>query len=703
MNSTIVPFRLLIINDSQQEAQRLASMFQNSGKPCRAQHINNLEAFHKTLSEQNWDLVIANNDTVELPPVDAIRAIRKHNSDLPVILLSSDEEKRPVIDGLKLGACDVVQLDDDQHLLLVVSRELENKKQRKNARVAERKTREFKRLNRQLLDRSKDGIAFMQDGMFIYANESFALMCGYENADDLECVPLMDIAATNFQDKIKKTLKEFTLQSHQQDANILDCDINSPKGDLISLRIELQHSQFDDETCIQLLVNAPNVGILNTHSVSKNQKAVGVTETTDIVTGLFTKTQLHNELTRIIKSDSEQEKSHAFLYIDIDQFENKVESIVGIDGANEVLSTISSFIQGHSIANDYLAKISDNAFAIITEEVHLEKLLNTGNVLVEHINQHFFEVKNKTIRLTASIGITIINEKSLDAQSVIKEATHAIEALRKQAGDNVGNGTNLFQPQENNQTVLISTLQKALKDEQFKLLFQPIISLRGDQTELYEVLLRMITESGEQISPSNFMQAAASMNTISKIDRWVTLETIKHLSNRDSDSGKVQLITTLSHHTLGDESFIPWLGVALKAAKINPASLIFQFQETEITQHLTAAKKFIGGCSSMGIEICINQFGCALEPLSLLEHIDVDHIKIDGSFSAELQENPKNKGALESLLQELHKQNKITIVPLVESASIISTLWQMGAHCIQGYYLQPPSAEMNYEFSEDTH
>jgi EAL domain-containing protein (putative c-di-GMP-specific phosphodiesterase class I) len=52
-------------------------------------------------------------------------------------------------------------------------------------------------------------------------------------------------------------------------------------------------------------------------------------------------------------------------------------------------------------------------------------------------------------------------------------------------------------------------------------------------------------------------------------------------------------------------------------------------------------------------------------------------------------------------LKELHRQNKITTVPFVESASIISSLWQMGVHCIQGYYLQPPSAAMNYDFSEE--
>ncbi len=65
--------------------------------------------------------------------------------------------------------------------------------------------------------------------------------------------------------------------------------------------------------------------------------------------------------------------------------------------------------------------------------------------------------------------------------------------------------------EEDDQSVLIGTLQKALKDEQFKLLFQPIISLRGDDTERYEVLLRMLNDAGEEIPPIHFMQAAVSI------------------------------------------------------------------------------------------------------------------------------------------------------------------------------------------------
>jgi EAL domain-containing protein (putative c-di-GMP-specific phosphodiesterase class I) len=79
----------------------------------------------------------------------------------------------------------------------------------------------------------------------------------------------------------------------------------------------------------------------------------------------------------------------------------------------------------------------------------------------------------------------------------------------------------------------------------------------------------------------------------------------------------------------------------------------------------------------------------------------VKYIKIDGALSQELQENPDNTQALEELVEALHSQGKITTIPHVEKASILSTLWQLGVHCIQGNYLQAPSDEMDYEFSTD--
>jgi len=87
--------------------------------------------------------------------------------------------------------------------------------------------------------------------------------------------------------------------------------------------------------------------------------------------------------------------------------------------------------------------------------------------------------------------------------------------------------------------------------------------------------------------------------------------------------------------------------------------------------------------------------------LKTLEHIDTKYIKINGSLALELQENPDNSKGLEELVAQLHERGKITTIPHIEKASILSKLWELGVHYIQGNYLQAPSAEMNYEFSSE--
>lgn len=192
MISTITSFRLIIVHDSAKEAQRLSSMFHNSGKPCRAQHINAEAKLNKILEEQTWDLLITHDSSKSLSSAVVIRNIRKFERDIPVILLTDEEGTKSIVDGMKLGACDVCQVDNDQHLLLIVSRELANRQQRKTTRITQRKLKEIERRSQKLLNSSRDGIAFIQDGTYLYANDSFAKMLGYQSRDEIEFMPIMD-------------------------------------------------------------------------------------------------------------------------------------------------------------------------------------------------------------------------------------------------------------------------------------------------------------------------------------------------------------------------------------------------------------------------------------------------------------------------------------------------------------------------------
>lgn len=113
------------------------------------------------------------------------------------------------------------------------------------------------------------------------------------------------------------------------------------------------------------------------------------------------------------------------------------------------------------------------------------------------------------------------------------------------------------------------------------------------------------------------------------------------------------------------------------------------------------AKEFEKGLRSLQCKFSINQFGRALDPFNLFKHLSPDYVKLEGSFTQGLQKGNEEKENVKEMIQTLQSMDKMTIVPLVESAALLSTLWQAGVNYIQGYYLQAPTTEMNYDFTED--
>jgi multidomain signaling protein FimX len=692
MNSAISSFRLIIVHDSPKEAQRLSSMLHNAGKPCRAQHINAEANLNKILEDQNWDLLICHDNSETLSPAIIIRSIRKYERDIPVVLLTDDEGNRPIIDGMKLGACDVTQVDDDQHLLLIISRELENRQQRKLTRITQRKLKDLERRNQKLLNSSRDGIAFIQDGMYLYANDSFAEILGHEDRNSIELMPVMDNIHLDDQEPVKKILKNFFLQKNVGNDNNITFNALLPNGNTKKINAELFIGEYEEEPCIQLVCHTK---LENQELVEAELKSI---KDTDPLTGLYNRTHLIEELENTLSTVAKTEKPKSFIFIDVDRFSKKVRNIISITESDKLLKQVANLIKSHFEQNNIIARISDHSFAIISDNHDPESLLDHCNGLCEEFAKHLFEIGNKTIQLTLSIGICLINENTNDSQNLIQHALQSIDILRKTKD---GNGANIYQKDAEEGEILASSFKKALENNDFNLLFQPIISLRGGDTERYEILLRMIIDD-KPISPTQFLNIAEGLKLSKKIDRCVLLESIKHLQQNIKQKKNVQQFINLTTASLCDNSLLPWLKVAIEAANIPASAIILQAKEADIIQHLTNVKNFTETAKSIGIDFCITNFGSrSTESLSILEHIDAKYIKLDGGLSQELQDNPNNSAALETLINALHEKDKVTTIPHVEKASILAKLWQLGVHCIQGNYLHPPSKGMDYEFSND--
>src|SRR5690606_12855583 len=126
----------------------------------------------------------------------------------------------------------------------------------------------------------------------------------------------------------------------------------------------------------------------------------------------------------------------------------------------------------------------------------------------------------------------------------------------------------------------------------------------------------------------------------------------------------------------------------------------FQLNEGDAVAYLKQAKVLTQGLNTLGCRTALSQFGCALNPLNTLRHLNVEFIKIDGSYTQDLTRSEQQE-ALKQLLASLHEQNKLSIVPFVDSAAVLATLRQAGVGYIQGQYLPGPSQSMDYDFSSD--
>ncbi len=689
-NQTI---RLLILNDERSEAERLISMLNNSGRPVRAQHVDSNEGLEKLLRENSWDLLIGHDQTQGLKPQDAIRTIRKYSKDIACILQTDSTESHTVVEGIKLGAKDVVILDEDQHLLMVISRELEARSDRERRRIAERAQKEVERRNQQLLDSSRDAIAFIQDGMFLYANDSFAESLGYQSRDEIECMPVIDVVADKDQERIKKFLKDFFLKADESESVTMTFEFIDEQEIAKPLALDINKALFDDESCIQFIVGtdiADNQELEAQIQQIKNQ---------DLATGLFNKNHLLTTIDHEVDKAIHGVHNCTLMQISIDKFTDTVRDKAGISSLDIAIGEIAHFAKSCLDDGDTLYRYSEETFVLLSHATKSNKAQENAENLCNKLRDNIIDLNGLTLQFNYHIGIAFINEISTDANTPIEHAHKALERCKQE-----NSLAQIYEPEitSNSRHDIAVLVQRALDQNRFKLLFQPILSLRGSEKEHYEVLLRMLDESGTEILPDTFLTEAARTGATTKIDRWVILQSIKTLSEHRQAGHNTQLIINLSRESMLDATLPDWLKVAFKAIKLPPEAVIFQLKEMDINDHLNVASQFTHNLSDAGFTLSVNHFGCALSPMKTLESIAVKYIKIDGSFTQEIQQNQQDVQSLNELISDLNQKELITIVPFVENASVLSKLWQSGVHYIQGFYLQEPVDEMNYDFDTES-
>jgi EAL domain-containing protein (putative c-di-GMP-specific phosphodiesterase class I)/GGDEF domain-containing protein/PAS domain-containing protein len=694
------PLHILIVDKSNDEANRYISILRSADFVVEAKLATNEEQLQKTISMRNWDLLLASQDYSKIPTQNIFQRIRRAERDLPVILISQEYNPKKVIEGMRLGAVDVVVEDQDQHLIKVVERSLGGVYERRQSREWERKLSVAERRAQHLMDISRYPIAIIKEGVYIYANDACASVFGFSDSEEMLCMPVIDNIGARDREKLKAYM--VPLQSSDEimpfEAVIKTLDIDGAESDAF---LEIQQVQYDAEPALQFTINKDKL-FDATMDHSEQQKS---TEYSAIQPHL-----VYELISRGISRSVQSGQDCMLLNIQADRF-GQLKEDLGIAKAEKIAHSLVMFIVQLFDHNLDCGRISENCFVIVLPDTAEEKVVKLAADICQQIGQQVFDIDDETFSLTTSIGITGLNENVPSVERGLERSEVAIAQLREE--NKLGNGAKFYIPDIHSDEIskaeaVVITAKNLLSKGAFSIRYQPIVALidGGSGKEYYEVILGINSDVPASEIPEDFVANLFKSEIAAEVDRWVIGQALSSLTEKLKSNPETQLFINISAQSFADSAFLPWLQKALSKSKLPANALIFQFREIDAVRYLNQAAALCEEMKKAKGQVGISNFGLAINPLKTLERVKADFVKIDRLIVEKLanagQGNApdQSKEEFQKIMGGMTGTGVDVIVPFVETAAIIPILWQQGVQYIQGHYINQPSFTMDYDFSE---
>lgn len=670
--------RMLLAGGSESDASQWESRLRDAGIATRLTWTDDLVQARELVQDGKADFLLcggvtdAGSDALD----GAVRDIRASRPDLPIVLLQDATTERARASALALGANDVVASDDEEHLSLVVQREFANVCLARRLRQTRAALKEAEERCALLLASSRAAIAYAHEGMHIFANEAYLELFGFDNVDDTMGLPLVDLLDADSVQTLKSALKN--IRDHTEDAEF-EFTGHRTDGNAVRGHMTLGRAHYEGESCLQITVRT-----LAEPVASEAEAPAAEPDLTDFFSDL--------------DSELGEADAHYVFAAEINGFD-ELQAQLGLRQARSYADELWRGVC-EQLPGGYTLAPHRRAIVLRTDPVQ-DDATERAEALREHVEKLVLEVNERSIRSTISLFGQRIEGSSEEALNAayqrLLHANHGNQCNlvdlpgREVADEVVEHGSEA--------EAILAKINQAIDNQSFVLLYQPIISLRGDSDEHYEVFLRMI-DDGDEMAPNEFLQTAIDHDVAAKIDRWVILQSIKMLSVHRSKGHNTRLTINVTSNSVRDPEFAQWLAVAIKAARLPSDAVIFQVTEQDATTYLRQTRAFVEALAGMHCRSSLGRFGLTDNPFETLRHIPVDMVKLDGTYVENLEESDR-KNQLTATISKLQQAGKLTIVPMVESANVLSALWQAGANFIQGHYLQEPTTEMDYDFEAD--
>jgi len=413
----------------------------------------------------------------------------------------------------------------------------------------------------------------------------------------------------------------------------------------------------------------------------------------DMLTGLANRREFESALEKAVHHVKNSKKPYVVCHLNLDDFEI-VNEACGYVAGDAFIQNVARLIDDVTRGTDLVARIGGNDFGVLLPMCSVEKACEIADEIRTKIKDYEFLWENERLDVSASIGLVEINKNTKTSSDVLKAADAACY-VAKESGKN---RVNIFKEDDVTHARRVDDLQgvqavkKALLEGRFVLYAQEIRPTANDEKKWHgELLVRMLGEDDKIIPPNKFIPAAERYNLMTEVDKWVINESFNYVKKlEDKYKGSVLCAINLSGQSICDKGFLEYILAKFIEKKVSPMSICFEITETAAISNFLHAEKLLSGLKLMGCHFSLDDFGSGLSSFGYLKKMDVDYLKIDGSFVKTMMDDVKDYAMVKSINQIGKEMGMKTVAEFVENEKLHSQLVELRVDYVQGYGIAKP-------------
>lgn len=418
----------------------------------------------------------------------------------------------------------------------------------------------------------------------------------------------------------------------------------------------------------------------------------------DALTGQINRTRLAEVLGETIDTCHRSRTTGAFVVISLDNLPT-INDAYGFDVGDQIIAKVSNRIKSRLRGGDTLGRFSGNKFGVVLMNCGRDDIDNAAQRFLSSVSDEVITTDDGAVAATVTIGGVCLPASVKSVDETIAQALEALDAAKT-----TGRGSFVCYEASRTRSAarksnldLASDIVRGLNDQRLRMAYQPVMAADGQSVVFHECLMRLEQEDGTIVSAGDLMPVANKLGLVRLIDHRMMTLALEVLSVHP----QAHLSVNVSPQSVATGEWLDMFAAGLRRISGNVASrMIVEITEAAAMQDLEETKRFISKVRSLGAKVALDDFGAGYTSFHDLKSLDLDIIKIDGSFIENLAAVKEDKVLVRTLVELAKTFAAETVAEWVSDADSAELLADMGIDHLQGNHFAVATLDSPWQIDE---